>query len=1060
MAYSRDYTAPIGGRLPFIPSFLDTLGAQFSQTREEGLGSMLDRGVQGADRKEAYKQRHEYRGEILDKSSHWVAKGVGWLAGTVADPLELAALCVSGGASKVATFAGKGLGKRVLRGAVTGLTYGVLREGPELMNEDESSVKKSASRIALHAAAFPVINEGLHLGSKILKGAFKNIKFAKDIPIETLIKQRSSLREWAKANPKEVSKVASLLEATENHIRIKEGTNPDIEKVVKYQLDNHKEVNVEAVEKAITNGDTQGVVDAITSNDLYKQELSKRAVTEKVLDAVEAIDLKQDMPLYFEQLNKLSELIKNASDKVGKAELEEIFQQNNKNVFAMKRASYNVLNEIQAGKDFKAGFNTIINNIGNKARGAFFTMTQRVETALEKGKLMHIFKNGIRLWTQELSILNGGKEASTGVAEAKEVARILKIFMDNVVNQAKATGIDIGDLAGRIVTQTHDKRLLKKAGYSEWAKFIRPLLKKRNGVEIGEKSLTKAYNHLIYGSPSIDMIEITGAETLKEKMFSVGASLTKSKKRELHFKDTKSAFAYNEEFGKLSMADQFLSDMKKLQADTSIVNTLGPYPEHTLKYVARKLTEAGTEVNATYVKKLLRTLRLSNDAYNPEDLLARSGAVVRSAFGSSVLGKVALSSIADVAAGLGLRNALNMPALQNLGSLMKSFYYMVAPNERKEMLKNFGTVADIFAKSNSSRMGLDVSGSNKLTEWVYKVTGMKLFNDSMRAATMEAAGMHILKIQNIPFKKLSNYHKTQFLENGISASEWSVIRHSSKYSKGRILLPEDIGRTTDKEMKALFPDAANKLDRLLAIDNIRDKYSGFLHDFASGTLSESNRLTDKFITTGYKSTIDNALAREFVTMWMQFKSYPILFATRVLAPLMKGFMPLHLQEAGLKGAVKAMAKSPKATVATASVMASTVALDYFAMELKDIISGKKKIEDAFKPNKDTVNDVISRSSMLGIYQMGFNLGLGIVTGKNVTREVQDILMPPAFSMLIKTAQIGQKIGDKDFVPTLVDKGSKMIPFANLFYTEQISKKGIADWMKTSYPSYYRKHKRK
>ena len=130
-------------------------------------------------RREQARERHRERKEVLDESSgikSWAARGVGWMVGTLSDPLELAALFTGSklGSTVVKQLGQQGLKKRLIHDAVMGASYAGLKEPVEWLKEGEEGEEKkgvgeSMKRIVMSAAAFPVLGESTRLIGKGVK---------------------------------------------------------------------------------------------------------------------------------------------------------------------------------------------------------------------------------------------------------------------------------------------------------------------------------------------------------------------------------------------------------------------------------------------------------------------------------------------------------------------------------------------------------------------------------------------------------------------------------------------------------------------------------------------------------------------------------------------------------------------------------------------------------------------------------------------------------------------------------------------------------------------------
>jgi len=419
------------------------------------------------------------------------------------------------------------------------------------------------------------------------------------------------------------------------------------------------------------------------------------------------------------------------------------------------------------------------------------------------------------------------------------------------------------------------------------------------------------------------------------------------------------------------------------------------------------------------------------------DVVSLWGDRLRAYTSLCMLGKSALSSLPDLFTSYVAPRVIGSSRMQSLGSTIKGISYMINPKARKQSLELFnvvieGSLADLY-----NRLGMEVVqvGSSQgalknFTHLLYKINGQMLWDESLKTGIAESVAKYTGSSLSSKFENLPIAMQSSLLENGIDKVIWKELKKVPLVDG--VLLPANI---------------SNK--------NIASKYQGFLIDITHKGIPTGIRATDVHLMQGHRTSSIHPVLKEFATSWLQFKHFPIMFCRHVLAPMFRAATPLVEQKAGTLGTLKDLVASPSVWGSAATLIAGVMTMEYMSLQLKQVISGKKTLEQTFDFNDQDIHHIVHNGSALGVYQMF----LSGISGANPW-SMSSLLTPPSASPIKDASHIIQKIGDKDFVPTLIEKGSRNVPFNNLLYTDYLLKSSLQNFIKQEYPSYTRKHKKR
>lgn len=178
---------------------------------------------------------------------------------------------------------------------------------------------------------------------------------------------------------------------------------------------------------------------------------------------------------------------------------------------------------------------------------------------------------------------------TTGDTKAQKVGEIFTKYLENSRVCLNEAGANIGKL-GNYTPQSHDERLLLKAGVSKWANFIYDKLDwERSFPGLIDRSdrmdlLHKVYKHIVTGISE----EPTQAE--KGNTFMTARNIARGfeESRILHFTNADNVIAYHQEYGKGTIINAVLGQLDRATGKLALMDTFGPNPEAMIKAVIGK----------------------------------------------------------------------------------------------------------------------------------------------------------------------------------------------------------------------------------------------------------------------------------------------------------------------------------------------------------------------------------------------------------------------------------------------------------------------------------------
>lgn len=617
----------------------------------------------------------------------------------------------------------------------------------------------------------------------------------------------------------------------------------------------------------------------------------------------------------------------------------------------------------------------------------------------------------------------GGTPGKSGNEDAMHVAKVFDKHKEILRKMANEAGATIKKLDGHIVAQTHDITKMRKMGVVGWSKYILPLLDKERtfGDALDEKDvekfLTDVYANIttgIHGSMKAEERGVTGG------IMSL-ANLV-SKERELHFRDTASFLAYNDNLGTGSVLEGLFRGITRMSEKNGIMQVMGPDPEATLEKLmaeyARK-TRKGVE-NLILTKAKQETLRrefetVAGIVETPENpTLARVMTNVRSMNSMAYLGMALFSSVNDIPTVVANANYHGIGFLEAYTKVFRNLLKVKRPQQEREIVnKLLGVWVKGVVGSAKARFGVNEGAHgimSNMTNAFFKLSGLDFWTDRLKEGHALMLSSHLADNINQDYKVMDESIRRGLLRYGIGEEKWNIIKQArAEMSDGiHYLTPDAIRSLPDEAFGKGMTMKPVQLKKMKAeLEN--DFRAFFLAEADTAVITPGERERAMFVR-GTPGTVWGEVSRSVI----QFKFFPLSMATKVFPRLAEQGVP--------------------AIVHFALMM---TLFGYAGNTLKDLAKGKG-LRDPRK--KQTVLDAMLAGGAASIYT-DFIFKDYNRYGGSFVETVAGPTVGTASDFFKIFSFVKGFIGDGE-TDSLYEGGKKAVrfatqrmPFANLFYTK-------------------------
>ena len=619
------------------------------------------------------------------------------------------------------------------------------------------------------------------------------------------------------------------------------------------------------------------------------------------------------------------------------------------------------------------------------------------------------------------SIGENGKVTADVPGEIAKIAEIINKWQEAARLRSNRAGSFIRRMEGYIVRQSHDSIEIRKAGRQAWIDAIRPLLDadRTFGGSDPEKFLSSTYDALASG------IHIKSQGAVDDLAFKGPANLAKraSQERILHFKDADSWLAYNEKFGTRSLIESVFGGLERTARDIGLMETFGTNPRamfddmRAAKAFSYRDThpEWGQALRAKWLDNRFDevdgTTRLVDNAS-----IAQFSGFLRALQSMAKLGGAVISSITDVATAA---SELRYQG-QNLGSaytgLLANLVEGRSSREQRALAAEIGEGLDGALGAVAGRFTThdDLPGTaSKVMRLFFKANLLTWWTDSIKTGAGRMMAWRAGQQANFPWAKTDARFREVLSLYGIDEPKWEVMRKAAE------TLPEN-GKPylTPAAIRALPDDAFKSLGGRAASQ--RDELATALQAFYS------DRVDVAVVTPGARerSMMNQGTGRgtwmgESIRFLMQFKAFPLAFATKVIG-----------RDLGGEGLVNGLLKGRGDLLGLAHTVAATTILGMISMQAKEILKGREPRDPFGDKWAGAWSAAFAQGGGLGIY--------GDFLFGETNRFGNDVLETAAGPTLTTASDV---VAIWNRIRTGEDPSAASIrfvagntPFLNLFYT--------------------------
>lgn len=628
------------------------------------------------------------------------------------------------------------------------------------------------------------------------------------------------------------------------------------------------------------------------------------------------------------------------------------------------------------------------------------------------------------MWAITEAEVNKTAPVLTGLKAAQDAAKIFAKYQELARVMQNDSGAWIGKVPGYIVRQSHDMWRIRKAGFETWRDVILPKLDERvfDGVADREAHLKRIWTGLSTGEHYRErgaqdwLVGFKGPGNLAKRA---------SQERSLHFKSSDDWYAYNEQFGSASMLESVIFGLRKAAGNTALMRVWGTNPEAAFIADVGQLREkAGSRADSKTTDKFKDMLLQSemdqvtgaaNIPGRPSVAMISSG--TRAVISMAKLGGAVLSSLPDIAVKAATLRHQGIGFLEGYGNGLKDIVRGRGNVEERAIADHIGVGIDGFLGGIMSRFSAtdNVPGRlAKLQNRFFRYNLLSWWTDGKATGAGLVMAHNLARNTSKAFDKLDEGLRVSLSRYGITAKEWDVIRTADTKVAGGTpyLTPDLIELIPDNVIKPLA-----KSDSPAAIRRAREDLEIGLRSFFSeevATAVTMGSARERAIASW--GTKPGTAVGEAVRFVMQFKLYPITYATRHIAR--------EINRGGVPG--------------IAHLIVSTTALGYLSMAAKDLAKGREPRDPS---DWKTWAAAMQQGGGLGIYG-DFLFGEYNRFGGGALESLMGPTVGTAADILRAFGEFKEGFSDGKPVEGLKKTGAALfrvgvnnVPFVNLFYTK-------------------------
>ncbi len=662
--------------------------------------------------------------------------------------------------------------------------------------------------------------------------------------------------------------------------------------------------------------------------------------------------------------------------------------------------------------------------------------------------------------------LEGGKDVQNPLAV--ELAEIMRQEVAAIRQALNDKGAAIGKIENYGLPHKHNsaKVLADPEGHAQmlretldwentfpWLDRVKP----EHLEEVKNSAIRSIQEHIVKGTE----IEAGLADLAPYLKKGRKASTKFEHGRVLEFKGAAAWAKYNDRFGEGGILAGFFDHVQRSSATLAQMSVLGPNPMSTLSAAIereknqmkvsggldKKITKALNRLNAQNLDagegSIGRAWRMVSGAdLAPENVtVARIASAARQVISMAKLGGAVISSVADMpVTAMHMKVAHGYSLMEAWGETIRMFMRRIPPELRREMAGYIDVFGDGVRGRLAARYDGAMNASGGLTrasERFFRLSGLTFWTDNGKAGGVQmlshSLGRHADKALGHLPPELAYTLKKYKLDQ-----HWDLVRRHMTFDHGgrKYVVPELARKIPDAEIDRLIADrvatlqkeaGSSGIDLAPAIDKMRREarrdIDMAVHSFFAGEVNTvmltPDARTRQWQTWGAKP---GSFVGEAARGAMQFKSFPITFIQKVMAPIWRGMpgqkMSGRIANLGL-------------------LMAQTTFFGYVAMEMKRLARGEK-------PYFASENANLAQVATAAFIQGG---GAGIFGDFLLSESnrfgggLAETMVGPAGGLLgdvhrLWALGLRGELKKADFL----NAGLNYTPYANLFYT-----RGLLDY---------------
>ena len=666
-----------------------------------------------------------------------------------------------------------------------------------------------------------------------------------------------------------------------------------------------------------------------------------------------------------------------------------------------------------------------------------------------------------------------GKPGRSGDAKAQEFGQLLSATAEARRVQLNNAGADIGKLQqDGWVPHVYHEGLVYKAGRDLWVdRMFQELDLELSFPELGDKIAYRSKRAMAKEAEA-EIREILGKSwhnivagrqhneiRPEQKSLIKGSRVSKrfEKSRLFHFKDAESWLRIHREFGRGNVFDAMVGYIRHSSQTLAAMERYGPNPEATLdgilESMVKTLEKSPPDDRILSELKRLKSNNLQRrrgrighalaeimgETFQSQNMTASKWSQgLRNWVSMSKLGGATLSALSDTPLVNHVFKRMGLKFTDRWGRTLEALLGRYSVEERKQLSYMIDAFSDGLFGDIHSRISMFEEGpgwTSKLSSFFYKASILTPWTDNLKAGFNRMAMAEMGLNSTKAWAELDTAYRGILELSGINEAKWNAITHLAEDLPAdgkRYVFPENTDLIPDNVIDSLKVDELarakkrykNKPDLLsAAVDRIRAEARqeieldvvGYVHDLQTHAVIEPDARTRLFM---YRGTQPGTVAGEGLRFIGQFKSFPVAFAQKVLAPTFYGRkgQGIFSRSADL-----------------ASLMATLTFFGYISMTAKQAARGQKPADptESWARAFGVLGAAFVQGGGAGIYG-DFLLGEYNRFGRSLPETMAGAVMGGPVADLASLLAAGIR---GDFrAGNVLKMATDNTPFINLFYT--------------------------